>query len=43
MITDFADGEFQPSFEENIRGNTVFIIQSTMPPAENLVGAFNDD
>jgi len=37
MITDFADGEFQPSFEENIRGNTVFIIQSTMPPAENLL------
>ncbi len=37
MITDFADGEFQPSFEENIRGNTVFIIQSTMPPADNLM------
>ena len=37
MITDFADGEFQPSFEENIRGNTVFIIQSTIPPADNLL------
>lgn len=37
MITDFADGEFQPSFEQNIRGNTVFIIQSTIPPADNLL------
>jgi len=32
----FADGEFQPSFEETVRGKELFIIQSTMPPAENL-------
>jgi ribose-phosphate pyrophosphokinase len=36
-ILEFPDGEFQPSFEDNIRGNDVFIIQSTFPPAENLL------
>ena len=35
-VTDFSDGEFQPSFEETVRGKDVFIIQSTMPPADNL-------
>ena len=35
MLT-FADGEFQPAFDENIRGSDVFIIQSTQAPAENL-------
>ncbi len=33
----FSDGEFQPSFEESVRGASVFIIQSTFPPAENLM------
>jgi ribose-phosphate pyrophosphokinase len=33
----FNDGEFQPSFDETIRGNTVFLVQSTFAPAENLV------
>ena len=33
----FSDGEFQPSFEESVRGCSVFIIQSTFPPAENLL------
>jgi ribose-phosphate pyrophosphokinase len=32
----FSDGEFQPSFEETVRGQDVFIVQSTMPPTENL-------
>jgi len=32
----FSDGEFQPSFEETVRGDTVFLVQSTMPPTENL-------
>lgn len=32
----FADGEFQPSFDENIRGTDVFLIQSTHPPTDNL-------
>lgn len=34
--TVFSDGEFQPSFEETVRGQDVFIVQSTMPPTENL-------
>lgn len=33
----FADGEFQPSFEETVRGDYVFIIQSTFQPSDNLV------
>lgn len=36
LITDFSDGEFQPSFEENIRGNDLFIVQSTFAPTDNL-------
>ncbi len=36
-VTDFSDGEFQPSFEENIRGRDVFIVQSTFAPADNLL------
>jgi ribose-phosphate pyrophosphokinase len=32
----FADGEFQPSFEETVRGKELFIVQSTFPPADNL-------
>ena len=32
----FSDGEFQPSFNESVRGATVFIVQSTFPPVENL-------
>ncbi len=35
-LLKFSDGEFQPSFDETVRGATVFIIQSTIPPAENL-------
>ena len=35
-VTVFSDGEFQPSFEETVRGQDVFIIQSTMPPTENI-------
>ncbi|MGE5423822.1 MAG: ribose-phosphate pyrophosphokinase [Syntrophothermus sp.] len=37
VVTDFCDGEFQPSFEENIRGNDIFIVQSTFAPATNLL------
>lgn len=32
----FSDGEFQPSFEESVRGSDVFIVQSTFPPTDNL-------
>jgi ribose-phosphate pyrophosphokinase len=35
-ITRFSDGEFQPAYDESVRGATVFIIQSTFPPTENL-------
>jgi ribose-phosphate pyrophosphokinase len=35
-LARFSDGEFQPSFEESIRGQDVFIIQSTIPPTDNL-------
>ena len=35
-VNVFSDGEFQPSLEETVRGQDVFIIQSTMPPTENL-------
>lgn len=35
-VSVFSDGEFSPSFEETVRGQDVFLIQSTMPPTENL-------
>lgn len=37
IVSEFSDGEFQPSFEETVRGQHVFLIQSTMPPADNLL------
>ncbi len=33
----YSDGEFQPSFEESIRGTRIFIIGSTHPGPENLM------
>jgi ribose-phosphate pyrophosphokinase len=35
-FSTFSDGEFQVSFEETLRGNEVFIIQSTFPPIDNF-------
>ncbi len=35
-VNVFSDGEFQPSLEETVRGQDVFVVQSTMPPTENL-------
>lgn len=35
-VTEFSDGEFQPCYDESVRGCMVFIIQSTNPPADNL-------
>jgi ribose-phosphate pyrophosphokinase len=32
----FSDGEFEPCYEETIRGSYVFVVQSTFPPADNL-------
>lgn len=34
---NFSDGEMQVSYEESIRGQNVFLIQSTIPPADNLM------
>jgi ribose-phosphate pyrophosphokinase len=34
---EFSDGEFQPSYDESVRGATVFIVQSTFPPSDNLM------
>ena len=36
-VSVFSDGEFQPCIDESVRGCDVFIIQSTMPPADNLM------
>ncbi len=37
ITSKFSDGEFQPSFEESIRGSRIFIIGSTHPSANNLM------
>jgi ribose-phosphate pyrophosphokinase len=37
MLSRFSDGEFQPHYEESIRGCDVFLIQSTCQPNDNLV------
>ncbi|ARN77894.1 ribose-phosphate pyrophosphokinase [Nonlabens spongiae] len=36
-FTTFSDGEFQPSFEESIRGRRVFLIGSTHPSSDHLM------
>ena len=36
-VVHFSDGEFQPAYVESVRGATVFIIQSTYPPTDNLM------
>ena len=36
-VIEFSDGEFEPSFDESIRGANIFLVQSTMPPADNLM------
>ena len=36
-LKKFSDGEIWVKYGENIRGSDVFIIQSTSPPAENLM------
>jgi len=33
----YSDGEFQPSFEESVRGRRVFLIGSTHPSSDNLM------
>jgi len=36
-VSRFSDGEFQPHFNESVRGCDIFLIQSTNPPTENLM------
>ena len=36
-VTLFSDGEFVPSFTDSVRGATDFVVQSTVPPTENLM------
>ena len=36
-VIEFSDGEFEPSFDESIRGADIFLVQSTIPPADNLM------
>ena len=36
-FTRFSDGEFVTSFDETVRGEHVFIVQSTFPPSDNLM------
>ena len=36
-IQRFSDGEFQPIFLESIRGDYVFLVQSTFSPSDNIL------
>lgn len=36
-IQRFSDGEIQPVFNESVRGDMVFLVQSTFAPADNLM------
>lgn len=36
-IQKFSDGEFQPIFLESIRGDYVFLVQSTFSPSDNIL------
>ena len=36
-FSHYSDGEFQPSFEESVRGARIFIIGSTHPSSDNLM------
>jgi ribose-phosphate pyrophosphokinase len=37
VLSRFSDGEFQPHFNESVRGCDVFLIQSTHQPTDNLM------
>jgi ribose-phosphate pyrophosphokinase len=36
-VTRFLDGEMEPSFDESVRGDTLFLVQSTFGAADNLM------
>lgn len=37
IFSRYSDGEFQPSYEESIRGARIFVIGSTQPGSDNLM------
>ena len=37
ITSNYSDGEFQPSFEESVRGSRVFIVGSTHPNSDHLM------
>ncbi len=37
QIRNFSDGEIWVKYDENIRGEDLYIVQSTQPPGENLI------
>jgi len=37
ITSTYSDGEFQPSFEESVRGCRLFLIGSTHPSSDNLM------
>lgn len=37
IFSRYSDGEFQPSYEESIRGARIFVIGSTHPGSDNLM------
>lgn len=37
VLQKFSDGEMSPYYDESVRGQDVFIIQSTFPPADNFL------
>lgn len=37
QVLSFKDGEFQPQFVDSVRGASVYILQSTIAPADNLM------
>ena len=37
ITSTYSDGEFQPSYEESVRGTRIFVIASTNPGPENLM------
>lgn len=36
-LLHFSDGEFVTAYDETVRGDHVFIVQSTFPPSDNLM------
>ena len=36
-IKKFSDGELWVKYGENLRGNDIYIIQSTNPPGDNMI------